>query len=95
MYGNGCKGNFPRIEKYARTKHFFPSVNNKKDFIYVKNMAHFIAFLIENRINGLCYPRNTELVSTSRLVKTIASENNNKMHMIHVLNPFVFILIMI
>ena len=91
LYGNGCKGNFPRIEKYAKEKHFFPKINNKKDFLYVKNLAFFILFLIQNRVHGLCYPRNSELISTTRLVKAIALENKNKMHLIHFLNPFVFI----
>ena len=95
LYGRGCKGNFPKIEKYAREKHFFPKFDNKKDFLYVKNLAYFILFLIQNHVHGLCYPRNSEVISTYRLVKAIALENNNKMHLIRFLNPFVFVFVRI
>ena len=91
IYGLGCKGNFPRIEHFAKKSIVFPKINNKKDFIYVKNLAHFILFVLEHNINGICYPRNSELISTWRLVKTIAKENNHKICLVHIFNPFIFL----
>ncbi len=89
MYGNGCKGNFPKLEEFALTKSFFPSLKNKKDFIYIENMADFVKFAIDNNLNEICYPRDPVVASTSQLVELIAKLNNHKMRLISFFNPFI------
>ena len=92
MYGKSCKGNFPKLERFALRHRFFPSLKNKKDFIYIENMADFIKFAIDNELDEVCYPRDNVVVSTSELIKRIAQINGKKMHLLAVFNPFVKLL---
>ena len=89
IYGNGCKGNFPKLEKYALSKSYFPSFKNKKDFIYVENLADFVKFAIDNNLDEICYPRDKKVASTSQMIELIARYNNHKMKLLSVFNPFV------
>ena len=91
IYGNGCKGNFPTLEKFALKFPFFPSRKNKKDFVYVENLADFVKFAIDNEIDGVCYPRDAEPISVSELIACIAKCNNKNMRLLPVFNPFVAI----
>lgn len=89
IYGKGCKGNFPKLEKYGINRKVFPSLKNKKDFIYIENMADFVMFAIENNLDEICYPRDPNLVAVSDMVSLIANLNGNKMHLWWIFNPFV------
>ena len=89
MYGKNCKGNFPKLEKFALNHNFFPSIKNKKDFIYIENMADFIKFSIDNELDEITYPRDNDVVAVSHLIKTIAEINGKKMHLLCIFNPFV------
>lgn len=89
MYGKNCKGNFPKLERFALKYHFFPSLQNKKDLIYIENMADFIKFSIDNELDETTYPRDRELISISYMVKTIAEIHGKKIHLLGFLNPFV------
>jgi len=89
MYGKGCKGNFPKLERFALKFSFFPSLKNKKDFIYIENMTDFIKFAIDNDLDEICYPKDKELASVSELICLIARANGKRMHLLGVLNPFV------
>lgn len=89
MYGKGCKGNFPKLEHYATTRKVFPSLINKKDFIYIENIADFVAFAIENALDETCYPRDVETTAVSAMIKTIAELNNNRIRLCWLFNPFV------
>lgn len=89
IYGKGCRGNYPTMEKFALKSPVFPSLKNKKDFIFIDNMSDAIKFYIDHSISGVCYPRDREPVSTCKIVKTIAELNNKKIHLWGVFNPFV------
>ena len=89
MYGRGCKGNFPKLEKFALKYPVFPSLKNKKDFIYIDNMSDFIMFAIDQELDEICYPRDTEPVSVASMVKLIAKANNKTIYMWGIFNPFV------
>lgn len=89
MYGVGCRGNFPKLEIFAKTHRLFPSLKNKKDFIYIENMSDFIKFAIEEKIDGVCYPRDGATVAVSEMISLIARLNGNIMHLWWIFNPFV------
>ena len=92
IYGKGCKGNFPKLEKFALKFPVFPSYRNKKDFIYVLNMADFVKYAIDNYVDGICYPRDENVASVSDFVFNIAKFNNKKIRLWSIFNPFVKLL---
>lgn len=72
VYGEHCKGNYPKLRNVALKINLFPYIANQRSMIYVGNLMEFIRLMIENEERGIFYPQNLEYVNTSELVKTIA-----------------------
>lgn len=89
IYGKGCKGNYCTLSKLARKIPIFPKVNNKRSMLYIENLCEFIKLLIINKESGLFFPQDKEFVNTSKMVGLIAKENNHKILISSILNPFV------
>ena len=82
IYGKGCKGNFPQLEKFAKKFKFFPYVKNERSMLYIGNLVEFVRLMVENEEQGIFWPQNAEYSNTSELVKMIASANGRKIHLI-------------
>lgn len=92
MYGNGCRGNFPKLEQFAKKYPVFPSRKTRRDMIYIENMCDFIRFAIEKELDEICYPRDKEPVCVCEMVKQIAELNGKRIHLLGVFNPIVGLL---
>lgn len=79
IYGKGCKGNFPMLEKLALKLPIFPKVENKRSMLYIGNLVEFVRLMIENEEKGVFWPQNVEYSNTSELVKMIAAVNGKRM----------------
>lgn len=82
IYGKGCKGNFPQLEKFAKKLKFFPYVKNERSMLYIGNLVEFIRLMVENEESGIFFPQNAEYSNTSELVKLIAEVNERKLHLV-------------
>jgi UDP-glucose 4-epimerase len=71
IYGYGCKGNFPKLVKFATFFPIFPKIHNLKSMIYIHNLSQFVKYSIDNQLNMVIYPQNRELVSTNDLIKQV------------------------
>lgn len=91
IYGKGCKGNYPMLEKLALKLPVFPMVNNKRSMLYIDNLSQFLKLMIDNDEKGLFFPQNKEYTNTSEMVKIIAEVNGHKILML----PFMNVLIKI
>lgn len=89
IYGSGCKGNFPKLEKFVLRVHFFPKITNRKDFIYIENICDFVRYCIDAEMDEICYPRDILGISISEMALLISTCNSKKMHLLRILNPFV------
>lgn len=78
VYGKGCKGNFPRLVKFALKFPFFLNIRNQKSMIYIDNLCEFVKLLIDNEASGVFYPQNKEYASTKEIVKIVRLKNNKK-----------------
>lgn len=92
IYGKGCKGNFPKLEKFAIRFSIFPDRKNRRDMIYIKNMCDFVGFAISNELNENCYPRDKESVCVAKMVEKISKLNNKNIHLCKALNPIITLL---
>ncbi len=88
VYGKNCKGNYITLSKYAKKLPFFPKINNKRSMIYIENLCEFVKLMIENYEHGVFMPQNNEFVNTSKMVELIAKENNHKIKLTKIFNPF-------
>lgn len=89
VYGRGCKGNFPALEKLAGRLPVFPDIANERSMLYIENLAEFIRQLIEKQEGGTFFPQNARYVSTARLVALIAEARGRRLRLCSWLNPFV------
>lgn len=72
IYGEGCKGNYPKMAKLAKMLPFFPVVGNRRSMLYIGNLAEFIRLMIENKERGIFFPQNKEYVDTGEMIREIA-----------------------
>ncbi len=89
IYGKGCKGNYPKLAKLAKTLPVFPDVENQRSMLYIGNLCEFLCLLILSGEGGVYFPQNGEYGSTSGIVKEIAEAVNKKIYMSRMLNPAV------
>lgn len=78
VYGKGCKGNFPKLIKFALKFPFFLNIKNQRSMIYIDNLSEFVKLLIDNKQDGVFYPQNKEYVCTKEAVRLIRINNNKK-----------------
>lgn len=72
VYGEGCKGNYPILAKYARKLPVFPNIENHRSMLYIGNLMEFVRLMVENEEQGTFYPQNSEYSNTAQLVQIIA-----------------------
>ena len=92
VYGEGCKGNYQSLVKFALKSPIFPDIKNKRSMIYIDNLCEFVKQLIDDCRSGLFLPQNEEYVCTSEMVKGIAESNGKKIHMTKIFNPLLRLL---
>lgn len=86
IYGQNCKGNYPRLAHLALKVPIFPLVENKRSMIYIGNLCEFLRLLIDDSIGGLFFPQNEEYVCTSEMVRIIAKVHDVNLKMTKMFN---------
>lgn len=92
IYGEGCKGNYVRLEKFALKSPIFPKIKNKRSMIYIDNLCEFVKQIIDDESKGLFLPQNDEYVCTSDMVREIAEAHGKKIYMTKLFNPLLRVL---
>lgn len=87
IYGEGSKGNYPKLAKAAVKLPFFPDIDNKRSMLHIDNLCEFIRLIIENGETGLFYPQNAEYVKTSDMVRLIAKVHGKDIALTKIFNP--------
>ena len=92
VYGYGCKGNFPKLLKYANTLPFFPDIQNDRSMIHIENLCEFLSLAVNQQKRGLYLPQNSEYISTKRIFSEAAKIYGKKMSFIRCCNPLLRLL---
>ncbi len=80
IYGPGCKGNYPLLEKAALKLPFFPDVENERSILHIDGLCAYVREVFDTRAAGIAF-RKPDYVCTSRMVKEIADAHGRE-------NPF-------
>jgi len=90
IYGADAPGNMMSLIRLVDKCLFLPfkNINNKRDFIYIKNLIHFINQAIDRDYSGKLLVSDGEPVSTEKIVKLIKKEMNRKNILLSI--PFIF-----
>lgn len=78
VYGEGSKGNYPRLKKLALTLPIFPKIDNKRSIISIENLMKYIKCLVEEAKQGVLYPQDDEYFNTREFVKKIRESHGKK-----------------
>ena len=86
VYGEGCKGNYQTLKKFALKFGFFPNYDNERSMLHVDNLSAAIRGIVHNNESGLYFPQDSEYVKTYDMVRRIAEENGKKFRSTRLMN---------
>jgi UDP-glucose 4-epimerase len=86
VYGEGCKGNFPKLVSIARKLSFFPDIDNSRSMVYIYNLCEFIKLCVINGISGVVYPQNIEYVQTKAVIEFVRKYYGKDIKFIKIFN---------
>ena len=89
VYGDGCKGNYQSLVKFAKMMPFFPDYKNKRSMIHIDRLCWYVKELIDCGTDGLILPQDEEYVCTCHMVRDIAKSMGKDMKLWKLLNPAV------
>lgn len=85
VYGDGCKGNYNTIIKLVKKFPFFPRVNNKRSMVHISILVSFVKKAIDEELDGLFFPQDSEYANTTKLAKQIAESMGKKVYMSYIM----------
>lgn len=91
VYGEGCRGNFRTVEALARRLPVFPRVNNRRSLVFIDHLAAFVKDAIEERRDGVFFPRDREAHCTSHMARTVADAYGKRLYLSYLLGFFVIL----
>ena len=89
VYGEGSKGNYPKLVKIAKYAFIFPDIDNKRSVISIVNLTKKISDIIEGNQNGLFLPQDDEYFCTSQFIKSYRDSLGKKTYLTKVFNPLI------
>ncbi|HFU3984090.1 TPA: NAD-dependent epimerase/dehydratase family protein, partial [Streptococcus suis] len=89
IYGEGAKGNYPRLARLAKVLPLFPMIDNQRSMLYIGNFCCFLVAIINRGSKGIFFPQNKHYVNTSSLVSKIAEVHNRRIFLTRVFNPII------
>lgn len=89
VYGEGCKGNYQSLVKFAKKMPFFPDYSNKRSMLHIDGLSETVRGIVEDGADGLFLPQDPEYVCTCKMVQGIAREMGKDLKLIRLLNPAV------
>lgn len=89
VYGEGCKGNYQLLKKFALKSPVFPNYRNQRSMVQIDVLCEFVTELIQKGKGGLYFPQNPDYVCTTEMVKQIAEENGKNIWTTKLFNPFI------
>lgn len=92
VYNENAVDNFLRLKNYALKFPIFPNIKNARSMVYSDNLCELVKLICEHKVGGYFYPQQEKLICTSKLVKDLARVGGNKLMLIKMFNPIIFML---
>ncbi|GAB6647380.1 NAD-dependent epimerase/dehydratase family protein [Streptococcus uberis] len=89
IYGEGSKGNYPRLSKLAQRLPIIPNYINERSMLYIGNFCEFVKQLLLTESSGVFFPQNEEYVSTSNMMSSIAKVHHKNQYSTKLFNPII------
>lgn len=89
IYGEGSKGNYPKLVKLAKYAFIFPNIKNQRSVLYIDKLGEELKNLIEDSCGGIFFPQDEKYFCTSEFIKEYRKKNGKKTLLLSILNPIV------
>ena len=89
VYGEGCRGNYALLTKYADLMPVFPALCGNRSAIAVESLAEYMRGVIDIGAAGVMYPQDEEYATTPGMLKKIRAGRGKRTHIIKILDPFI------
>jgi len=89
VYGDGCKGNYAKLEKLLKYTPVFPDFINKRSAVSIDNLAAFLAALIDESKRGIFTPQDPYYACTTKTAAEIADKHGRKLRLTSAFNPII------
>jgi len=93
VYGEGCKGNYARLEKLARFMPIFPEYHNKRSVVHIENLSGFLCDIIMLGMEGAFHPQDKKYLNTCEEIYKIRRKLKKKTLLIRMPKEIISLLI--
>lgn len=87
VYGKDCKGNFKTLKKIAKILPIFPYIDNERSVIHIDRLCEFVKKIINENLDGVFLPQDSEYMNTSLMVKELAREQGKNIILLKGFTP--------
>ncbi|MBR4731755.1 MAG: NAD-dependent epimerase/dehydratase family protein [Lachnospiraceae bacterium] len=82
VYGEGCRGNFPRLVEMSKRIHVFPRLANKRSMIYIWNLCEFLYRIVFYPIPDIIlFPQDKEYGGTLKMMEGLWHARGEKYYL--------------
>ncbi|WP_088821572.1 NAD-dependent epimerase/dehydratase family protein [Francisella philomiragia] len=92
VYGEGSKGNYPKLVKLAKYAFIFPEIANQRSVINIDNLTSQLKDIISNNYAGTFLPQDDKYFCTSEFIKEYRHKLGKKTYLTAVFNPLIKLL---
>lgn len=78
VYGEGCKGNYPKLLKLANKLPILPRIHNKRSVISIENLVNYYFESINKETSGVGYPQDDKYMDTTAVMVESRKANGKK-----------------
>ncbi|QIV94862.1 NAD-dependent epimerase/dehydratase family protein [Allofrancisella frigidaquae] len=90
VYGEGSKGNYPKLVKLARYAFIFPDIKNQRSVLHIDKLSKQLREIVENNESGIFMPQDEKYFCTSEFIKNYRQEIlGKKTYLVGLFNPLV------
>jgi len=89
VYGEGCRGNYPRLEKLAGKLFFLPKIQNQRTMININVLISYFQKYITQELSGVYFPRDDKPFNTYEMMLQTRQNQGRKTRPTVIFNPLI------
>lgn len=89
VYGPGCKGNYPKLEKLSLLLPFIPKLPNRNSMLSIDNLVSHVKDYIDSETLGLFFPRDESYFCTYLKMEEFRRAKGKKVRLTVLFNPLI------
>ena len=90
IYGDGSKGNYPKLVKLAKYAFIFPNIKNQRSVLHIDKLSQELKLITEGEKKGIFMPQDDEYFCTSQFIKSYRCDIfGKKTYLTSVFNPII------